>query len=356
MSVTIQEVAKAAGVSVSTVGRAFTNPNRVSDSTRKHVLQVASNMGFQVSRSASALKSGQSMRVALLINETLSGWFNASVLSGMNTVLQDAGYDISIYERIDDVSTRRSFFDDLPVRRNADAVAVASFGIDPNEADKLKTLGVPIVGINVPSTQGFDASISIDDTRGEALAIRHLIHLGHRDLVYLCSERTADITLSYSTDRRRDGFVTACRQASENQKEEGVGQEIHQHVISLPRDPVHAVDAAIDRLFELPTFPTAICCQSDGLALPLLARLQQYGKQIPQDCSLIGFDDALGSAAAGLTTVRQDPASLGSKAAEMILSLIGNEPVEPAHQESPTYLIPRRTDGRPRRPSINQES
>ncbi|MDT7512598.1 LacI family DNA-binding transcriptional regulator [Bifidobacterium sp. H1HS10N] len=353
MSATIQEVARAAGVSVSTVGRAFSNPKRVSNSTREHVLQVASAMGYRVLRSASALKSGQSMRVALLVNETASGWFNASVFSGMNTVLQKSGYDISVFERIDDAATRESFFSTLPVRRNADAVVVASFGIDIKEADKLKTLKVPIVGINVPSTQGFDASISIDDSEGEAMAVKHLIHLGHRNLAYLCSEKTPDLTLDYSTDRRQIGFIKACEQVSQNPENSNKGHKILQSTITLPRNPVQAIDAAIAKLFALRTFPTAICCQSDGLAIPLLIRLQQYGKRIPQDCSIIGFDDALGSEAAGLTTIRQNPVDLGSRAAEMILSLIAGKPLKASHQQSPVSLIPRRTDSLPNRSQVD---
>lgn len=325
---------------MSTVGRAFTNPNRVSAKTREHVLAVAADMGYQVSRSASALKSGQSRRVALLMNERLSSWFNASVLSGMNSVLQSEGYDISFYERIDDADTRHRFFNALPVRRNADAVVVASFAIDPHEVEQLQTLHVPIIGISVPSTDGFDASISIDDREGMRLAAQHLIHLGHRDLAYLCSEMNDTLTLTYSTDTRLFGFEDACQAAS---------TPIHAQVISLPRNPEQAIESAIAQLFALDRFPTGICCQSDGLAMPLLNRLHQYGKTVPADCSVIGFDDTDLAAEFGLTTIRQHPFDMGAAAASKALILIEGRSLPKTHETASIQLVPRRADAAPRR-------
>ncbi|NMM95187.1 LacI family transcriptional regulator [Bifidobacterium sp. DSM 109957] len=324
---------------MSTVGRAFTNPGRVSAKTREHVLAVAADMGYQVSRSASALKSGQSKRFALLMNETLTSWFNASVLSGINSVLQPEGYDISFYERIDAVDTRHRFFDTLPLRRNADAVIVASFAIDPHEVEQLRTLHVPIIGINVPSTEGFDGSISIDDREGMRLAAQHLIHLGHRDLVYLCSEMDDTVTLTYSTDMRLFGFEDACQAASE---------PIRAQVISLPRDREQAIESAVAQLFALNRFPTGICCQSDGLALPLISRLHQYGRNVPDDCSVIGFDDMVFASDFGLTTIRQHPFDMGATAAHKALTLIEGQFLPKAHETAPIQLVPRQTDTVPR--------
>lgn len=338
VTVSIQEVAAKAGVSVSTVGRAFTNPGRVSAKTREHVLSVASRMGYRVSRSASALKSGQSLRVALLMNESLANWFNGSVLSGLNTVLQTAGYDISIYEHIDDAATRRAFFTELPVRRNADAVVVASFAIEPEETEQLQTLNVPIVGINVPSTVGFDASVSIDDQNGMYIATRHLIQLGHRNLAYLCSELPETVTLSYSIDRRLFGFEEACQAAEFT---------VLSQVIPLPRNQNQAVESALSQLLTLDQFPTGVCCQSDNLAIPLCQRLQQIGKAIPVECSVVGFDDAAGSEAFGLTTMRQRPFDMAIAAAHKVLELIAGKDVGERHEVAPTEFVARRTSSAP---------
>ena len=184
----IYQVAKAAGVSISTVSRAFTRPELVSRKTRHKVLEVADKLDFNISRSATALKSGQTYRVAMLMNEEITSWFNTQTFAGIESVMHPAGYDISLFQHIDTAANRHEFFTELPIRRNVDAVFVASFAIDPHEVEQLQRIHVPIIGINTPSSEGFDATISIDDEKGMYTATQHLINLGHRHIVYPCSE------------------------------------------------------------------------------------------------------------------------------------------------------------------------
>lgn len=162
----IYQVAKEAGVSISTVSRAFTRPELVSAKTRRKVLDVADKLDFNISRSATALKSGQTYRVAMLMNEEITSWFNTQTFAGIESVMHPAGYDISLFQHIDTAANRHEFFTDLPIRRNVDAVFVASFAIDPHEVEQLQRIHVPIIGINTPSSEGFDATISIDDEKG----------------------------------------------------------------------------------------------------------------------------------------------------------------------------------------------
>lgn len=140
----IQAVAKEAGVSVSTVSRTFAKPNLVLPKTRDRVLAAARKLDFQVSRSAAALKSGQSFRIALLHADTIAVWFNANVFRGLNSVFGPAGYDISVYG-LSNARERHDFFTELPVRRNVDAVIVCSFDIDPDEVSRLKDVNVPLI-------------------------------------------------------------------------------------------------------------------------------------------------------------------------------------------------------------------
>lgn len=127
----IREVAKAAGVSISTVSRAFTRPELVSDRTRRKVLETADKLDFNISRSATSLKSGQSFRVAMLMNEEITSWFNTEVFAGIDSIMHDAGYDVSLFQHVDTAENRKEFFTNLPVRRNVDAVFVTSFGVEP---------------------------------------------------------------------------------------------------------------------------------------------------------------------------------------------------------------------------------
>lgn len=178
MTTSIQDVAQKAGVSISTVSRSFTRPDLVSTKTRERVLAIADELNFSLSRSAAALKSGRSLRIAVLMSGHIRLWFTASVIEGLNEVLHAAGYDISVFQ-ISSIEERREFFEMLPVRRNADAVIVVSFDIDNNEITQLASADVPIIGINSvdPEVRGFTAAVNINDIQGSTLAARHLINL-----------------------------------------------------------------------------------------------------------------------------------------------------------------------------------
>ena len=106
-----------------------------------------------------------------------------------------------------DAGAREEFVDELPVRGNADAVIVSSFAITPAEIRRLNTTRIPLIGINTAS-QGFTASVGIDDKAGIRLIVRHLTTLGHRNLLYLYE--TFDATMGFSSHNRVTGFLEAC--------------------------------------------------------------------------------------------------------------------------------------------------
>lgn len=318
----IRDVAKAAGVSISTVSRAFTRPELVSERTRHKVLETADRLDFNISRSATALKSGQSYRVALLMNEEITSWFNTQVFAGIDSVLHDAGYDISLFQHIDTSKNRRSFFTTLPIRRNVDAVFVASFAVDPAEAGRLRRIRVPIVGINTPTDDNLDASVSIDDEAGMEAATRHLLSLGHRSIVYVCSEASPSI---HSTiDERASGFVTACRDVEKS-------RELRWRVVSVPRGRAFA-DSALAALLALDDFPDAICCQTDMMAIPLIIKLARYGYDCPRNYSIVGFDDSPYADTVDLSTMRQDPFAMSRSAARKAMSLMAGGHLDDPHE------------------------
>ena len=97
MKAGITDVAVKAGVSVATVSRSFARPDLVSPKTRERVLKAADELNYSISRSATAMKTGQALRVALLISEDISSWFNANLFSGLDSVLHSADYDNAPY-------------------------------------------------------------------------------------------------------------------------------------------------------------------------------------------------------------------------------------------------------------------
>ena len=126
---TISDVAAAAGVSQATVSRALRGSANVSPATRAKVEQAAESLNFTLSKSASTLASGRTMRVLLLVSGPLNTWFNASVLQGVYNVLAPEGYDI-IPSFVLNRSQLDRFFRNLPRDRNADAIIITSFIFD----------------------------------------------------------------------------------------------------------------------------------------------------------------------------------------------------------------------------------
>lgn len=332
MSTSIQDVARAANVSISTVSRSFTRPELMSKATREKVLRIAEELNFSTSRSAVALKTGRALRVALLVSDHIRLWFSASVIEGLNQVLHEEGYDISIFQ-ISSIEERKEFFEMLPVRRNADAVIVVSFDIDNTEIAQLNSAAVPIVGINsvLPQERGFSASINIDDVQGSILAARHLISLGHRDIAYVRTDR--DVSLHFSVQQRFDAFMECCAHSG-----------IAPQVITAPEGPTR-ISQVVTELLSMDRMPTAIACQEDGIAIPLIFQLMRNGYSIPGEISVIGFDNSVYAADIGLTTISQDPVELAHIAARLTLQLIdGQTPRDPFLVE-PAQLIVRSSTG-----------
>lgn len=328
MNASIQDVAKAAHVSISTVSRSFTRPELVSAATREKVLRIAEELNFSTSRSAAALKTGHAMRVALLMSDHIRLWFSASVIEGLNQVLHAEGYDISIFQ-ISSIEERRDFFEMLPVRRNADAVIVASFDADETEIAQLASANVPIIGINsvMPRELGFTAAVNIDDTQGSILAARHLINLGHRDIAYVRTNR--DVSLHFSVQQRFDSFMECC-----------AGSGISPTVIVAQEGP-DRIRRVLTDLMSLERMPTAIACQEDGIAVPLIFQLERSGYEVPNDISVIGYDNSFYANDIGLTTIAQDPIEMAKMAAEMTVKLIEGEKPEHLFRMIPAELIVR---------------
>ena len=332
-SSSIQDVAQLAHVSISTVSRSFTRPDLVSKATRDKVMKAADKLNFSISRSAAALKTGRALRIAVLVSGRLNLWFSSSIIEGLNEVFHDEGYDISIYQ-MSSTEERSEFFDMLPVRRNVDAVIVISFDIASNEIEQLRSIDVPIIGINTPTQNGFDATISIDDEDGMFTAAQHLINLGHKNIVYVCSDAVDSI--NSSIDARGQGFIRACKTME-------ASHDFKWRVVSVPRGKTFA-DSALTALLALDEFPDAICCQMDMMAIPLVLRLERYGHHTPSDYSIIGFDDSPYADTVSLTTMRQDPYAMGRAAAQKAMKLIEGEPLENAHEIVRAQLVLRGTD------------
>lgn len=276
----------------------------------------------------------------MLLPGSPATWFLSQTINGMDSILHTSGYDLSFY-RIRDVADQERFFIDLPTRKNADAVVVPSFNIGQGAIDHLKNLSVPIAGINMQSQAGLTLASYIQDRSTMREITNHLISLGHRDIAYIGFSPSN--SLRFSAMERLRGFKEACDNAS---------TLIHTKIITLDEhdvvDDVLKPERVITQILQLPHLPTAICCQQDGIAIPLACRLCQEGVAIPDSVSITGFDDSTYAESFNLTTAHQDPEAMAKNMGNKILKLLRNETVDTPFEEFPSPLVVRASTAPPR--------
>jgi DNA-binding LacI/PurR family transcriptional regulator len=338
---TIADVAKAAGVSVSTVSRALRGLDRVNPETRERVEKEANRLHFSFSKSASSLASGKTMRIAVLLPSEISSWFNSHAFEGIYEVMSKADYDVVPYIVWTQEDLDR-FFQNLPGNRNVDAIIEASFDFDEAKKRVLGELTIPVVGMNAPSTHGLDAGVAIDDAAAMSAIVRFLKSLGHKTLAYIGQPVNASPFICSDIVREK-GFLDAA-------KECGYGDDDIIIVPSLTHMDVQneqdIYSGIVAQLFSAPKQPTGICVSVDAAAVPLLKELRRMGWRVPQDVSVVGFDDDPSASIVDMTTMHQNPTEIGRIAARKTLALLAGETLEEPFSVIPTSLVLRSTTER----------
>lgn len=337
---TIADVAQAAGVSVSTVSRALRGLDRVSPETRERIEQEAKRLHFSFSktRRPCVRQNHASRRAAAERNQQL---VQRPRFEGIYEVMSKAGYDIVPYIvwTQDDLD---AFFQNLPGNRNVDAVIEASFDFDEAKKQVLGDLTIPVVGMNAPSTHGLDAGIAIDDEASMATIVRFLKSLGHKTLAYI--EQPINTTPFVCSDRLRKKGFSEASQACGYADEDIIVMPSLSHIDARSEQDIYS--GIVAQLLSAPKQPTAICVSVDAVAAPLLKELRRMGWRVPQDVSLVGFDDDDTATALDLTTMHQDPAEIGRIAARKTLALLNGETLDEPFTVMPTSLVLRGTTER----------
>jgi DNA-binding LacI/PurR family transcriptional regulator len=331
--VSIDEVARLAGVSTATVSRALSGRGHVSPASRERVNAAAETLGYVVSSRASSLASGRTQNIGVIV-PFLDRWFFSTVLSGATSALMRAGYDITLYNITADAAVRHEVFATFLRRQRVDAVVAVSIELDEDETDQLLALGLPVIAIGGPHPRL--RTLSVDDTALARLATEHLLALGHRDIAHIGASPEFDIDFHIPTQRRL-GFEQALADA-------GVTPN---PVFLEPADfTVDGGFRAAKQLLGRPgPRPTAIFAASDEMAIGAIMAARDLGFRVPQDLSIVGIDGHELGEFFQLTTVDQFPLAQGERAAAAILAqLEGTE--APASGDLPFELIVRGTTAR----------
>lgn len=327
MSITIRDVAAAAGVSTATVSRALRGLPNVDEATRQRVREVATHLDYVISPSASRLASGRTGSVAV-ITPAVSRWFFATVLSGVESVLQDAGVDLLLH------STATSGISAARLRGRVDGVLAISVPAEDPQLQRVIDLGLPtsLIGTWCEGAP----SVMIDDVQAAVTATEHLIGLGHRCIALISG--SADARPATPSHARRSGFLQTMDQAGLE-----VGPQLEAHGAFT----IDGGELAMEQLLLTQPRPTAVFAMSDEMAFGAMRALRRHGLSPGQDIALVGIDGHDMSGYLELTTVAQPVVELGRIAATWMLEQLADGPSRPPESiRVPTTLIVRGSSSR----------
>jgi DNA-binding LacI/PurR family transcriptional regulator len=321
MRVSIKDIAKSAGVSHSTVSRALSNSPLIPAATRRRIERLARKMGYSPNAIARGLVTRRTKTIGVVVT-FIDDPFAAQVVRGIEEMAADNGYRVFLGTSHNDPVREVSLVQALR-EWSVEGVIVASSRVGALYQPLLTEIGTPIVLINNQNRSsrprpgagsGEIHSVVFDDIRGGELATQYLISQGHRVIAYLGGPG------DYAENRKRlAGYRRALASAH------------------IPFDPALVcsgsgrVDSGIlaSDLVALPASPTAIFCYNDMAAIGAMAALKQAGRRVPEDVSVVGFDDIAFSTYVDppLTTVHQPKEEMGRIAMQMLLDLLSRNKV-----------------------------
>ena len=323
---TAEEVARVAGVSVATVSRTFNRPTIVHPATRRKVLDVAERLQYSPSITARTLITGRSHVIGVILSDIEIPFF-VSIARAIQDLARSGGYE-TLIGNSDEVPSRQDELLDAFEGRQVDGLIVSpASGSYERLAEVAGWIPVVLVDRLVPGLE-VDAVLSTNFDAAKS-ATGHLLELGHRRIAYVTDE--LDKT---STQERLDGYFAVHRE---------FGIEPDESLIWIvPYRPLACADRLVNRFRRERV--TAVVASEGSITLGVLLAAPRAGLRIPQDISLIGFDELLWSAAAyvPVTVVSQDTEKIGTTAMRLLLDRIeGNAPRAARVHRIPTALIQR---------------
>jgi LacI family transcriptional regulator, repressor for deo operon, udp, cdd, tsx, nupC, and nupG len=324
----IRDVARAANVSTATVSRALSNPDVVSEANREAVFEAVRTTGYRMNVSARNLRRQTTGAIGVLV-PNLANPFFSQILSGIAEVMSKAEINVLITDTTP-MALDDHRFPEFFSYHHTDGMIVLDGMLRhkllaANESDEDR---VPIVFACEWVEQTRRASVAIDNTAAAAMAINHLVGLGHRKIGHVRGPKGNVLTIA-----RQEGTLGALRAARLETRDDWM----FAGDFTLPSGAEAARRwlAASDR-------PTAVFCASDEMAMGFISELHRSGVSVPRDVSVVGFDDLeiTSHFVPRLTTIHQPRNVIGRVAAEVLLERIKLTMRERLRQPAPRLILP----------------
>ena len=312
-NITIHDIAKALGISGSTVSRALNNNSRISEKTRSAVRDMAQKLGYQPNALASNLRTSCTKTIGVIIPR-ISRYFFSSAITGIEEFAREKGYNVIICQSNDQKERESDCVQTLFASR-VDGV-ISSIALNTNNYDHYKTFtnrDIPLVFFDRVCDELETSKVVVDDFKGGFLAAEHLISKGCKRIAHISGPQHLNIYIN-----RLQGYLKAMRK----------------HHIAIDEDqiiesPLTREDgmACAKRLLESSNPPDAIFAANDTTALSIILYAKEKGIRIPEDLAIVGFSNEPFSEylSPSLTTIEQSGFDVGLKATELLLDIIQNK-------------------------------
>ncbi|XXM72978.1 LacI family DNA-binding transcriptional regulator [Lysinibacillus sphaericus] len=323
---TIKDVAKLSGVAVSTASYALNNSTKVSEETRQKVLAAAKELNYQKNGLASDLKRTSTNTIALILSD-LSGPYYSELIKGVQDVASTNGYDLIACSSIGGAqSTAVKFLRE----KRVDGVIILAHNIDDNTILESAREGFPIVVLDRSVQNDHVVQIEVDNEHGAFMATEHLIDKGSRDIAFVSGPYN-----SHDNELRFKGYQAAL-------EKHGIDYRSKWKVSGgFTREGGYQ---ATKMLIAQKDVPQAIFFANDEMAIGGLQALNEKKISVPDDISIIGFDDIQLSeyVSPPLTTMRQPKYEAGALAVHLIFQVLSKEKVDHNYKLT-TELIERKS-------------
>ena len=334
--VTIKDLAKALGISPSTVSRALNNHPDISPETKKEVNDLAKKLNYEPNVVAQNLRSQKTNTIGVIIPEIVHFFFS-TVISGIEEVAYKAGYTVMFCQTSE--SYEREIKDTKALLNQRIDGLIVSFSKETQDFEHFKEVArkIPLVLFD-RETEELDVSkVVVDDYEGAALATQHLINQKSQRIAHLAGPDN----LTIGAERKR-GYEDTLRK--NNMK---VNPE---YILPCFRGTLDEGFHAMQRLLELPNPPDGVFCTNDTAAYGAMKAIKEAGLEIPKDIAIVGFSNWQFSSLIEpqLSTVSQPGVDMGRAAAKRLISELKDEELrnKPVRQVLKTDLIIRKSSKR----------
>ena len=315
MPTSMKDVAALAGVSLGTVSNVLNRPEIVATATRERVQDAIRTLNFVPNGPAQHLRAGRAKVLGLVVPDIANPFFT-EVARGAEDAAMEAGY-VVIIGNSDERADREDRYLAVLESQRVGGILITPARRSLQPLARLREHGVAVTLLDNANAAPDMCSASVDDVEGGALAGQHIVALGHRAVVWLAGP--TDIP---QVADREEGLLRVLTEAG-----------ITPRIIRATQMTTSAGDTAMRAALDAGVTLTALVCANDLLALGAIRALNRAGLRVPDDVSVIGYDDIdfAASAAVPLTSIRQPKYELGYAAAKLVIGEC-EDPATHAHQ------------------------